>query len=117
MTAYFHDAKPPNHRFGHVAGDELLGAAASVLRSNLRDSDIVARIGGDEFGILLPETEPDAIDGLMARVRRACARWRGTHPELRLSLSIGWAIPEDGSDLRAALRTADQRMYLAKREA
>jgi diguanylate cyclase (GGDEF)-like protein len=117
MTADVDDLKATNDRFGHVAGDELLGAAASVLRSNLRDSDIVARIGGDEFGILLPETEPDAIDGLMARIRHACARWRGTHPELRLSLSIGWAIPEDGSDLRAALRTADQRMYLAKREA
>lgn len=100
-----------------MGGDDLLVGAASVLRSNLRDSDVVARIGGDEFGILLPETEPDAMDGLVARIHAASATWRGSDPDLRLSLSVGWAIPDNGDELHDPLRAADERMYLAKRQA
>ena len=117
MTVDVDGLKRANDRFGHVGGDELLTAAASILRSNLRDSDVVARIGGDEFGILLPETEPDAMPGLVARIQAACTAWRGPDPDLRLSLSIGWAVPGAGEELHDALRTADERMYLAKREA
>jgi diguanylate cyclase (GGDEF)-like protein len=117
MTVDVDGLKRTNDRFGHQGGDELLVHAAAILRSNLRDSDVVARIGGDEFGILLPETEPAAMPALVARIQRACAGWRGSDAELRLSLSVGWAVPDEGADLRDALRTADERMYLAKREA
>ena len=111
MTVDVDGLKRANDRFGHVGGDELLTAAASILRSNLRDSDVVARIGGDEFGILPPETEPDAMPGLVARIQAACTAWRGPDPNLRLSLSIGWAVPGAGEELHDALRTADERMY------
>ena len=109
--------KQANDRFGHDAGDELLRGVAGILRRNLRDADVVARIGGDEFGVLLPETQPDAMPALVERIQVACAAWRGTNPDLRLSVSIGWAAPEPFGDLREALRTADDRMYLAKRGA
>jgi diguanylate cyclase (GGDEF)-like protein len=109
--------KPANDRYGHDAGDELLRGTAGILRRNLRDADVVARIGGDEFGVLLPETQPDAMPALVERIKVACAAWRGTNPDLRLSVSIGWAAPEPFGDLREALRTADDRMYLAKRGA
>jgi diguanylate cyclase (GGDEF)-like protein len=109
--------KQANDRFGHDAGDELLRGVAGILRRNLRDADVVARIGGDEFGVLLPETQPDAMPPLVERLQIACAAWRGTNPDLRLSVSIGWAAPEPFGDLREALRTADDRMYLAKRGA
>jgi diguanylate cyclase (GGDEF)-like protein len=117
MTVDVDGLKRTNDRFGHVGGDELLKAAATILRSNLRDADVIARIGGDEFGILLPETAPETMPGLVDRIEAACDEWRGSDPELRLSLSIGWAVPEDGEELHNALRAADQRMYLAKREA
>ncbi len=109
--------KQANDRFGHDAGDELLRGVAGILRRNLRDADVVARIGGDEFGVLLPETQPDAMPTLVERIQVACAAWRGTQPDLHLSVSIGWAAPEPFGDLREALRTADDRMYLAKRGA
>lgn len=117
MTVDVDGLKRTNDRFGHGGGDELLVAAASILRANLRDADVVARIGGDEFGILLPETDADVMPALVARIQAACAAWRGSDPELRLSLSIGWAVPNESEELHDALRTADERMYLAKREA
>jgi len=50
------------------------------------------------------------------RVTKACASWRGSRPELRLSLSIGWAVPEPGEDLHRTLDRADAAMYGAKRD-
>jgi diguanylate cyclase (GGDEF)-like protein len=107
--------KEVNDRFGHEAGDELLKAAASILTRTLRDTDLVARIGGDEFGVIMPETTPEGVERAVQRIHAACARWRGSQPELRLSLSIGWASPEPFGDLREALRAADGRMYQSKR--
>jgi len=107
--------KEVNDRLGHDAGDELLRAAANVLRQTVRETDTVARIGGDEFGVLLPETGPEVAEPLVKRMREACAAWQGTHVGLRLSLSIGWAAPEPFGDLTEALRLADSRMYEAKR--
>jgi diguanylate cyclase (GGDEF)-like protein len=107
--------KEVNDTYGHDAGDELLRAAAGVLVNSLRQTDLVARIGGDEFGILMPETLADAVAPVIDRIHAACRAWRGSHADLRLSLSIGWATPEPFGDLAEALRTADGRMYASKR--
>jgi diguanylate cyclase len=109
--------KEMNDRYGHSAGDELLVAASSILQQNLRETDVVARIGGDEFGVLMPETDGSSTDGLVERIQAACAAWRGSMDDLRLSMSIGWASPTPEEDLGAALRSADERMYRAKRAA
>jgi diguanylate cyclase (GGDEF)-like protein len=100
--------KETNLRFGRAAGDEVLCGAAAVLRRNLRDADLVARIDEDEFGVLMPETYGDALDSVVSRLYGACAMWRGTNPELRLSVSIGWAAPEPFGDLREAQRVASE---------
>ena len=100
--------KETNLRYGREAGDELLCGAANVLRRNLRDSDLVARIDEDEFGVLMPETYGDAMDAVVSRLYGAAALWRGTNPELRLSVSIGWAAPEPFGDLRETQRAASE---------
>jgi diguanylate cyclase (GGDEF)-like protein len=107
--------KEVNDRHGHDAGDELLRAAASILRKTARETDVVARIGGDEFGILMPETAPELVEPMLRRIRAACESWRGSLADLRLSLSIGWAAPEPFGDLKEAMSAADKRMYEAKR--
>jgi diguanylate cyclase (GGDEF)-like protein len=100
--------KETNQRFGRAAGDELLRGAAGVLRRNLRDADLVARIDEDEFGVLMPETYGDAMDAIVSRLYGEFAMWRGTNEELRLSVSIGWAAPEPFGDLREAQRAASE---------
>ena len=61
--------KVVNYRFGHNTGDRLLRSVADTVRKNLRKLDIVSRFGGDEFTILLPETGPEAAQGVLSRIR------------------------------------------------
>ena len=114
MSVDVDDLKATNDSHGHDAGDELLRAAAEILRSSLRSSDLVARVGGDEFNVLLPETESTTVEEIARRLGERCAAWRGARDDLRLSLSIGWAVPAPFGDLRETLRIADHRMYEAK---
>lgn len=115
LTADVDRLKTTNDLFGHAAGDELLVAAGEVLRSSLRGSDILARIGGDEFGAILPETDATAVGALLVRIAAGCQAWRGSLAELRLELSVGWATRDEAGTLGDAARAADVRMYEVKR--
>ncbi len=111
------ELKTANDTFGHAVGDELLRAAATVLRGALRTGDLVARIGGDEFAALLADANPEAAEVVRARIRAATAAWMGSVPDVRLALSIGWAEPAEGETLHDTLRRADAAMYEEKRGA
>jgi len=107
--------KGTNDQLGHAAGDELLKQAAEVFRGTFRGDDVAARIGGDEFAALLPNTGESALIEAMERLQLALTHSnaeRGDHP---LSLSIGAATAESAEELMAAWRTADQRMYRQKK--
>ena len=110
--------KPVNDAFGHQAGDELLRAAALRLQACVRESDTVARIGGDEFVLLLPTI--DSAEDAMAvaeKIRQAVTQ-PFTLPEgqqVSISLSAGIAIyPEHGHDEAELTKHADVAMYRAK---
>ncbi|MBK9160704.1 MAG: GGDEF domain-containing protein [Nitrosomonadales bacterium] len=106
--------KALNDRFGHDAGDKALKRLANVLRQNSRKIDILARIGGDEFVLLFPETEHDSCTTVSDRIRK------DAHMEFEkhgwpISVSIG-CVSETGRNrnIEEILREADQIMYTAK---
>jgi len=106
--------KEINDRFGHQLGDRVLQKVATLLTEQVRETDIVARYGGDEFLIILPETD-GGIDALLGRIREAMARQNRENPivEFPITLAIGNAHWSPGSErsLDETLHDADQRMY------
>lgn len=111
------DFKRVNDLYGHAAGDALLRAVAQALVGCVRDDDIVARRGGEEFAILLPNADAEGAVQVMQRVRAAVAAVRLVDhgAELGCTASIGVAtLGRDGFD--ALLMRADRAMYRAKRE-
>lgn len=106
--------KAVNDSAGHAAGDEVLRAAAEALRSALRSTDLAARVGGDEFVLLLPETDqPGArtvLDGAGKRLEEQMRR--GGWP---VTASIGAVTTDDPRDAEALLREADSLMYEVKK--
>lgn len=118
MTLDLDDFKPVNDRHGHHVGDLLLREIARRMQECVRESDIVARIGGDEFIVLLRGIEQDA-DALPVaeKVRQALKQPIKVAGEvLRVSASIGIALyPEHGDDEIELFRNADFAMYAAKR--
>jgi len=108
--------KPVNDAFGHHVGDQLLQDVARRLRDNLRNEDTVARIGGDEFVLLVELAEPeDAMTVASQQVNLLAQPFQVSGQELRIAASIGIALyPGDGASQQELLRNADAAMYHAK---
>jgi diguanylate cyclase (GGDEF)-like protein len=109
--------KAVNDGWGHAQGDELLRDVAGRLAGALRTGDTVARIGGDEFTVLIPElpSEEGAAEVSRKILRELDRDFRVGGSECRVTASIGIAVyPRDGSDADALLRNADAAMYRAK---
>lgn len=104
-----------NDSFGHMRGDGLLAAAAETIRHSFREEDTVARIGGDEFAILLPDSTPATVQAACLRIRESVERYNQGKPELPLSISVGYAVAEDACITAGELfKKADNNMYQEK---
>jgi diguanylate cyclase (GGDEF)-like protein/putative nucleotidyltransferase with HDIG domain len=109
--------KQVNDRFGHLEGNKVLRYVADVLRENCREYDYVARMGGDEFVILLPGSDREAVYRRISEFQSiACGDGETVHGAGIVTLSVGEAFyPDDGSDAEQLLAEADRRMYKSKR--
>jgi diguanylate cyclase (GGDEF)-like protein len=112
--------KPVNDEHGHRAGDDLLYAVGAILRRELRACDVAARTGGDEFGVLLPDTAPAAAAALATRVLHEIRSCRvpcgdGGAASAWTTVSIGIAALDGALPADRATADADTAMYAAKR--
>jgi diguanylate cyclase (GGDEF)-like protein len=107
-----------NDTYGHLAGDDALRQVVGSLRSSLRDTDFLARYGGDEFAIMMPETEIETAKAIMDRLARAvadnCVSLPGAEQQ-KITISIGLAMyPVHAISAQALLLAADQALYKSK---
>jgi diguanylate cyclase (GGDEF)-like protein len=109
--------KVVNDTMGHAAGDRLLVLVSNVLRQQARALDVVGRLGGDEFLVILPMTKPAEAQVFVSRVQASLDALARTHPEFGHStLSIGIAeSPRHGTTVSGVLAAADTALYRAKR--
>jgi diguanylate cyclase (GGDEF)-like protein len=111
-----HRFKEVNDKHGHPAGDEVLRAAAATLKKALRTSDSAFRIGGDEFAVLLPQTDAEQALALSRRIETVFAE---TLQSLPLSVNVSMdhgvsTFPQDGEQADQLIRVADERLYRLK---
>jgi diguanylate cyclase (GGDEF)-like protein/PAS domain S-box-containing protein len=101
-----------NDRYGHLAGNRALCRLADIFRFSCRSIDTAARYGGDEFAIILPETDAREADAV---ARRICERLSSDHEEPQLSVSVGIAVyPQDGATIEVLFHAADRALYKMK---
>ncbi|WP_162312573.1 GGDEF domain-containing protein [Pseudoxanthomonas yeongjuensis] len=109
--------KPVNDRYGHISGDNVLRQIAGVLRRHVRSDDFAARIGGEEFAVLLPECDIDAAYGFAERLRQAIAgaEFRPGNEAQTITISIGVAAMNAERDTCSRMMAAaDAALYRAK---
>ena len=107
--------KEINDTYGHGSGDEVLAAVGSTLKASCRESDFVGRAGGEEFLILLPDTNVDAAQLVAENVRAAIASISVASVARSITASIGVAVlPDHAGDATTLLRHADRALYTAK---
>lgn len=107
------DFKLVNDEFGHQKGDQVLIRLADIIRENMRAMDIAGRYGGEEFVIILPETDLTSAVQSAERLRNAVES--GFASDVGLTISVGIAcFPENGRDAATLISRADESLYLAK---
>lgn len=111
--------KEVNDKYSHLTGDEILKEISQLLQENIRDSDFLVRYGGDEFMLIMPETNGESLN-VVERIKLKLEKWnRETNLiDFPLNIAMGHAhwLPGDSGDIEKALREADKEMYKNKED-
>lgn len=109
--------KKLNDNYGHHVGDAALKHLAMVIQESIRPTDIVSRFGGEEFVVLLPNTDIEQAMASMTRLQRALTKrfFMGNNEQILITFSAGVALYQESDDQASVLHRADQAMYLAKK--
>lgn len=104
-----------NDTYSHLVGDELLKEIADILQITVRQSDIIARWGGDEFALLLPNTDKKTVEKICKRIEKLCLKSSFEHTIPSISLGYDTKVVLD-EDIHNSLKLAEKRMYRYKRK-
>ena len=111
--------KTINDTYGHASGDVAIQAEAAILKKTFRRTDIIGRIGGDEFAIIAPGLSEKKLIILRQKLVEMCEDWnRDTEEKYSISISLG-AVPynsDDDNDLQVLLDKADELLYQEKQQ-
>ena len=104
-----------NDGLGHDSGDRLLQSVASIIRRTFRSRDIAARIGGDEFAVLMPDADQEEIEQAVQSFRSEVDAYNQRNPHLPMTISVGYAVHRGGKlDLQELYKDADNHIYREK---
>ncbi len=106
--------KKVNDTYGHALGDEVLISITKVLNDCLRNSDLVSRHGGEEFFIVLPQTNLDNAISQAERIRTSIEKTSTGEPQIMVTISIGCIEIRENEDYYSAISRADKMLYKAK---
>jgi diguanylate cyclase len=109
--------KSINDRYGHDSGDEALKLIAHTISANVRETDLVGRMGGEEFGVFIPAQSPEQVRSMAERIRSAVneAIFVPRGERHRITVSVGGMLFDGGASFIDLYRGADERLYCAKR--
>jgi len=109
--------KNVNDSFGHLAGDYVLKELAGVVKSRLRPDDVLGRYGGEEFGVILPETTKEGAEIIAEELRALVEEHEFVFEseKMNITISLGTAQLPEGVDVLAFVKMADEKLYEAKR--
>jgi diguanylate cyclase (GGDEF)-like protein len=108
--------KKVNDLRGHLAGDELLCQVSRILCQACRKDDVTARLGGDEFGVLLARADEATAERIIDRIQGLLNLHNIRQPDAPISLSMGYAMAQNGADMDTLVARADDVMYCARRK-
>ena len=108
------DLKVINDTYGHISGDRLLQTVATAIKEVLRSEEVFARIGGDEFAILLPHADEVASHLVIERIKEQIEKHANKNGNERIDVSIGLGVAGVRDDLNEAFKQADANMYSHK---
>jgi diguanylate cyclase (GGDEF)-like protein len=106
-----------NDSHTHLVGDEVLRRTAKVLAASIRGSDVLVRMGGEEFALLMPGTDEESAYRVCERMRGALEEtdWYALRPQLQVTASVGIACSTSFATAAELIRAADELLYRAKR--
>lgn len=118
LSVDINNLKVINDRQGHPRGDQLIKKAAEILAGMVRKTDILARVGGDEFNAILPDTSKETAIARLGNLEQTLKEYNQNSIQMPLSMAIGLATTqEDEKNLLEVIRRSDRRMYAHKRMA